>query len=358
MTARLTVLLVALFTLPVPAAAQTPQGTISGIVTDTSGAVVPGATVSAVHADTARRSAATTNDRGFYVLTNLEIGAYVIDAELTGFQKYRREGLIVTTGATIAVDIQLTVGDLRDTVTVSAETPLLQSRTSDVSQLIEARSVQDLPLGDRRSMNLINMIGGAVFVQYDSGAKPNFSLAGGRTQSQMFWIDGGTGQNMRLGIGQIDLDPPVETLQEVKVLANSYAAEFGGSAGGVIIATTKSGTNNVRGSAFEYFRDDALDAGNFFAPVVDGRKVKPPLRYNVFGGTVGGPVQRDRTFFFFGYEGSRRTDGFTSILTVPTEAQRRGDFSQTFDARGAVIPVFDPATTAGQGTGIVRDRVV
>lgn len=353
MAARLTLLIVALFTLP--AVAQTPQGTISGIVTDTTGAIVPGVSVIAVHDDTAQRTAATTNDRGFFVLTHLPIGTYVIEAELAGFQKYR-QALLVTTGSTIALDIQLTVGDLRDTVTVAAETPLLQSRTSDVSQLIEARSVQDLPLGDRRSMNLINMIGGAVFVAYDSGTKPNFSLAGGRTQSQMFWIDGGTGQNMRLGIGQIDLDPPVETVQEVKVLANSYAAEFGGSAGGVIIATTKSGTNTLRGSVFEYFRDDALDAANFFAPIVNGKRNKTPLRYNVFGGTVGGPARRDRTFFFFGYEGSRRTDGNTTILTVPTEAQRRGDFSQTFDARGAVIPIFDPATTVRQGTANVRTQ--
>src|SRR5438874_2376879 len=255
MSLQLAPLLAVLFT--APALAQTAQGTVSGIVTDTTGAILPGASVSAVRADTGQRTAAVTNDRGFFVLTHLDIGTYVIEAELSGFQKYRRERLLVTTGATIAVDIQLTLGDLRETVTVSAETPLLQARTSDVSQLIEARSVQDLPLGDRRSMNLINMIGGAVFVQYDAGTKPNFSLAGGRTQSQMFWIDGGTGQNMRLGIGQMDLDPPVETVQEVKVLANTYAAEYGGSAGGVIIATTKSGTNALHGSGSEYFRDDA-----------------------------------------------------------------------------------------------------
>ncbi len=354
MTARLALILVALFASP--ALAQSPHGTISGIATDSTGAIVPGVSVSAVHVDTGQRTATTTNERGFYVLTQLPIGAFIIEAELSGFQKYRREGLVVTTGATIGVDIQLTLGDLKDTVTVVADTPLLQVRTSDVSQLIDARSVQELPLGDRRSMNLINMIGGAVFVQYDSGAKPNFSLAGGRTQSQMFWIDGGTGQNMRLGIGQIDLDPPVETLQEVKVVSNNYAAEFGGSAGGVIIATTKSGTNVLRGSAFEYFRDDAMDAANFFAPIVDGRREKAPLRYNVFGGTAGGPIRRDRTFVFFGYEGSRRTDGFTSIMTVPTEEQRRGDFSRTFNAQGQVIPIYDPASTVRQGTANVRTQ--
>jgi len=128
-----------------------------------------------------------------------------------------------------------------------------------------------------------------VFIGYD-GQKPNFSLAGSRQQSQMFWIDGGTGQNMRLGIGQVDLDPPVETVAEVKIMANGYAAEYGGSNGGVIVATTKSGTNELHGSLFEYLRNQKLDAANFFAPIVDGRKNKAPLRYNVFGATIGAPV--------------------------------------------------------------------
>ncbi|MBA3438414.1 MAG: hypothetical protein H0T92_00905, partial [Pyrinomonadaceae bacterium] len=217
----------------------------------------------------------------------------------------------------------------------------------------------DLPLGDRRTMNLIQITGSAVFVNYDAGGKPNFSLSGGRTQSQNFLIDGGTAQNMRLGIGQIDVDPPVETVQEVKVLNNSFSAEYGGSAGGVIIATTKSGTNDLHGSLFEYVRNDVLDAANFFAPVENGEKVKSPVRYNVFGGTIGGPVLlprfgeggpaiyngRNRTFFFFGYEGARRTDGLIRNLTVPTLEQRQGDFSRTFDAQGRLMTIYDPATT-------------
>jgi hypothetical protein len=326
---------------------QSSEATISGIVSDSTGVALPGATIVAVHTGTGQRIVAISNHEGFYALRPLPIGAYVIEAELPQFQKYRREGLTLTTGATVALDIQLPLGALKDTVTVRGDAPLLSARTSEMSQLIESRAVEAMPLGDRRSMNLIKMTGAAVFVAYDSGAKPNFSLAGGRTQSQMFWIDGGAGQNMRLGIGQVDVDPPVDTVQEVKILSNNYSAEYGGSAGGVIIATTKSGTNQFRGSMFEYFRHDALDAADFFAPVVDGAKEKAPLRYNVFGGTVGGPLQRDKTFFFFSYEGSRRKTGNTRIMTVPTELQRRGDFSQTFDARGNPIVIYDPATTAG-----------
>ncbi len=332
---------------PSSAAAQTPEATISGVVSDATGGALPGVTVTAVHGETGQRHTVMTNAEGFYALRSLPIGPYVVEAELSGFQRYRREGLTVNTGATVPLDIKLSIGELRDTVTVRAEAPLLGTRTSEISQLIESRSVEAMPLGDRRSMNLIKMTGAAVFVNYDSGQKPNFSLAGGRTQSQMFWIDGGAGQNMRLGIGQIDVDPPVDTVQEVKILSNNYSAEYGGSAGGVIIATTKSGTNQVHGSLFEYFRHDALDAADYFAPLVDGRKEKAPLRYNVFGGTVGGPIRRDKTFFFFSYEGSRRRTGSTRVLTVPTELQRQGDFSQTLDARGNVIPIYDPATTSG-----------
>ena len=236
--------------LPSAVGAQTSEATISGVVTDATGGALPGVTVTAVHGQTGQRHSATTNTEGFYAIRPLPIGPYMVEAELSGFQKYRREGLTLTTGTSVPLDVKLSIGAMTDTVTVRAEAPLLEGRTSEISQLIESRSVEEIPLGDRRSMNLIKLTGAAVFVNYDSGAKPNFSLAGGRTQSQMFWIDGGTGQNMRLGIGQMDVDPPVDTVQEVKVLSNNYAAEYGGSAGGVIIATTKSGTNQLRGSMF------------------------------------------------------------------------------------------------------------
>src|SRR5205085_598532 len=190
----------------------------------------------------------------------------------------------------------------------------------------------------------------AVFTGYDNGQKPNFILAGGRAQSQMFWIDGGSGQNMRLGIGQVDTDPPVELVEEIKVVSNNYSAEYGASAGGVIIETTKSGTNQFHGSLYEYLRNDAFDAPGFFAPVQNGVKVKPELRYNVFGGSVGGPIRRNKTFFFFDYEGQRRRTGAVQTLTVPTELQRAGNFSQTLNARGQLIPIYDPAISAGQTT--------
>lgn len=329
--------------------AQSPQASISGFVKDKQGAVIVGAEVSAVSSATGAKTSAQTNDSGFYSLRSLPIGDYVVTVEHPGFRRYIRQNINLTTGQALELEIPMELGAVTENVTVSAEASMLETRTSDVSQLINSKTVEDVPLGDRRSMNLINVTPAAVFVAYDAGAKPNFSLAGGRTQSQMFWIDGGTGQNMRLGIGQVDVDPPVETVQEMKVLANSYSAEYGGSAGGVIIATTKSGSNRLHGSLFEYLRNDKLDAANFFAPIVDGRKSKAPLRYNVFGGTVGGPIKRDKTFFFFAYEGSRRHEGTVRTFITPTNLERTGDFSRS----GAII--YDPATTRVENGRTIRD---
>lgn len=344
-------------------AAQSQLATISGTITDTSGSAIPGAQVIASNAATGLRVTSQTNASGYYLVRDLPIGAYVVNIEAQGFRTYVRENLTLTTGQALTLDVRMEVGSLTETIVVSDQAPLLETRTSDTAQLVEGRSVQDMPLGDRRTMNIISLTGAAVFVNYDTGGKPNFSLAGGRTQSQNFYMDGGTIQNMRLGIGQVDTDPPVETVAEVKVLQNNYGAEFGGSAGGVIVATTKSGTNQLKGSLYEYLRNDKLDAANFFAPFRDGAKVRPPLRYNIFGGTVGGPVfipkfydGRNKTFFFFSYEGSRRIEGFSTQQTVPSLLQRTGDFSQTFAANGNLIRVFDPESNQPAGNTFTRTQ--
>lgn len=355
--------LCALLILAAPAFAQSQLASVSGAITDGSGSAIAGATVTASNAATGLLRTAQTNETGYYSLRDLPIGSYTINVEQQGFRTYLREGLVLSTGQAMSLNVSMEIGAVNETVVVTDQAPLLETRTSDSSQLVEARNVQDMPLGDRRTMNIIQMTGAAVFVNYDSGGKPNFSLAGGRTQSQNFYMDGGTIQNMRLGIGQVDTDPPVETVAEVKVLSNSYAAEFGGSAGGVIVATTKSGTNQLRGSAYEYLRNDKLDAANFFAPIRDGEKARAPLRYNVFGVTAGGPVfipkffdGRNRAFFFFAYEGSRRIEGFTDQFTVPQVEQRTGDFSKTLTAAGSLVRVYDPLSNQVVGGGVQRTQ--
>jgi hypothetical protein len=337
-----------------PVRAQSSQGVIGGTVLDAQGAAVAGATVTLKDIATGITLNTTTNASGDYLVPNLKIGTYTLTVQHDGFRRYTREGITVATADRLGLDVKLELGQLAETVTVTTEAPTVENRTSVIGQTIESADIENLPLGNRRTMNVLNLSPATAFVGYDSGQKPNFSLAGGRTQSQMFWIDGASGQNMRLGIGQVDLDPPAETVQEIRILSNNYSAEYGASAGGVVIETTKSGTNAFHGNAYEFVRNDAFDAPGYFAPIVNGSKSAPELRYNVFGGTVGGPIRRNKTFFFFGYEAQRQRTGSVTTLTVPTALQRGGDFSQTYNAKGQVIPIYDPASTTFVNGAAVR----
>ncbi len=320
--------------------AQSTQGTINGVITDTAGAVIAHASVKIVNEATGVTLHTTTNDAGKYNVPALNIGTYTVVVEADGFGRYKRSSLTLSTDQVLGVDAQLKSGTVDQNITVSRSAPELETRTSSIGQTIEAKSVSELPLGNRTSMNIVALTGGAVFI--DSA---NYSLSGGRTKSSMTWLDGGSGQNIRIGIGTAEVSPPVDTVQEIGVISNNYAAEFGGSAGGIIIQNTKSGTNGFHGSLYEFVRNDAFDAPGYFAGIVNGVKSKPELRYNIYGATLGGPIRRDRTFFFFGFEGARQRTGSTVTLTVPTLLQRAGDFSQTYTVAGALIPIYDPSTT-------------
>jgi hypothetical protein len=338
---RVLVLTSSLLSLPALLLAQSTQGTINGVVTDTDGAVIRGAAVHVTNPSTGVTINTVTNDSGKYNVPALSIGTYTVAVDHEGFGVYRRNGLTLSTDQVLGVDVQLTQGSVEQNVTVTSSAPELETRTSSIGQTIESKSVSDLPLGNRSSMNIVALTGGAVFI--DSA---NYSLSGGRTKSSMTWLDGGSGQNIRVGIGTAEVSPPVDTVQEIGIISNNYGAEFGGSAGGIVIQTTKSGTNGFHGSAYEFLRNDAFDAPGYFAATnANGSKSKPELRYNIYGGTIGGPIRRDRTFFFFGFEGGRQRTGSTVTLTVPTALQRSGDFSQTFTAAGKLIPIYDPSTT-------------
>jgi hypothetical protein len=335
--------------------AQSPQGSISGSVRDSLDAAVPHADVSAIHEETGVRTSARTNDSGFFSLQALPIGPYTVRVELAGFQSQIHKGILITTGQASAMNFTLQVGQLTESVDVTGGAPLLETRTSEASQLIESKTIEDIPLGDRRAMNVMELNGAAVFVSYNSGQKPYFSVGGGRGRSQNFIVDGGSGQSIRLGQAQIEVDPPVGTLQEVRVLTNAFSAEYGGTASGVVVMNTKSGTNSFHGELFEFFRNEKLDAANFFSPWIDGQKQRAPIRYNVYGGTFGGPIIRNQLFFFGAWEGSRRRDGYASQLTVPSVLERAADFSRTLNANGSLAVIYDPATTRTVNGAQVRD---
>jgi hypothetical protein len=338
------------FSLSFSLLAQSQTGRITGEITDPTGAAIASAEIVATDQDTGFNTKGVSSATGVYAIPFLPPGRYRVGVVHAGFKKYERAGITVGTSEVVPLDIQLELGNVSEQVTVEASAPLLESTTSDVGQTVDARTVGDMPLNGRRALSLVALSAATVWVSYGGEAKPNFSLAGGRVQSQMFWIDGGGGQNMRMGVGQVDIDPPVEVIREFRVVQNTYSAEFGGSAGGLIISTTKSGTNQFHGSAFEYFRNDKMDARQFFAAD------RPSLRYNLFGATAGGPIRKNKTHFFAGIEETRKSTGAVDILTVPTLEQRRGDFSQTTNANGVLLRIFDPNSNRIEGGRNVRDQ--
>lgn len=302
--------------------AQTSSARITGIVTDPAGAVIPAAHITATNRDTGVVTPTESNDRGIYTVSFLPPGPYDLQVEAPGFKRYDRTHLKMETGAALSLDVRLEIGDTSDSVTVSAATPLLQSETSSYDTFIENATVSNMPLESRRAGGLLRLLGNVAFVSEETWEGiANFSIAGGRARQQIWQLDGGNLQGVMMTTGIVQVLPPVEAMEEFRVETNAYPAEFGRTMGGFISMTTKSGTNQDHGSLYEFLRTDTLDARNFFSPT------KAPLHYNVFGATVGGPIRKNKTFFFFSYEGTRRRDGATRVLSVPTRQEETGNFS-------------------------------
>jgi hypothetical protein len=346
------------------ASGQTSQ--VAGRIIDQTGGVVFGAHITVTSTGQGVRREVESNQDGLYVVPLLQPGQYTVEVARTGFKPVSRSGVAVETGAATTVDVELEVGTASEAVTVEEGAgPLVQQASSAVAAVIRSSAIASLPLIDRRSSQLARL--GGFVVQ--NGTSSNFAIAGGRGGNAMWLLDGGNAQNLpNIGTPTLVFDPPVESMQEFSVSVSNYAAELGRTGGGVIQMTTKSGTNNIHGAAYEYFRNDKLNARTFFAPV------RPPLRYNLFGAAVGGPIKKDRTFFFFNFEGLRRTDATSRVLNLPTPAEVTGDFSASagivkdpvtgtpfpgnripasrLDPIGAQIASFYPApNVAGQGSG-------
>lgn len=309
------------------------QSRLTGTVTDNSGAVIPGAPVTARNVDTGVEQTVSTNEAGVYVFASITPGTYDLRVEYEGFKTSTQTGITIDTGYTRTVNAVLEIGDVSETVTVEAETPLLESATSSVGQFIERETVFNMPLQSRRSASLVRIMGNVSFRSEDGGEQvPKFSMAGGRSQNQMWTLDGSVVQNMAIGTQQLALNPPAESLQEFKAEMSNYSAEYGRAGGGFIVMTTRSGTNDMHGALYEFFRNDAMDARPFFA------RELAPLRYNIFGGSIGGPIAKNKSFFFFNYEGARRRDGVTySNDDVPHPIETTGDFSNR-----AGLTLMDP----------------
>ena len=311
------------------------QSRLTGTVNDSTGAVIPGAVVTVRNVATGVSQTAETTENGGYNFPFLQPGEYELAAESAGFKRFSQRGITLETGFSRTVNIALVVGEVSETVTVEASTPLLETESSTVGQFVERTTVMNMPVESRRSASLVRLMGMVVYSQEAGGEQiPRFSMAGGRSMNQMWQLDGAVTQNMALGVPQLSLNPPAESLQEFKAETGNYSAEFGRAGGGLILMTTRAGTNEYHGAIYEFFRNDKLDTRTFFAPDV------APLRYNIFGGSYGGPIKKDKTFFFANYEGARRRDGVTiSNSTVPHPIEVGGDFSNR-----AGFTLIDPVT--------------
>ena len=324
---------------------QTSTGTITGMVTDSSQARLASVKLKLTNIATGVTLDGQTNEAGEYTFPLLPSGTYTLVAEQGGFQKVNRTGIVVELSRTARVDLILQVGQVTESLTVTGAAPLLESETSTVGQLIENKSISDMPLNGRRVGELLGMSGAAVFVTGDV-IRPRVALAGGRADQQQWLLDGVNASNIALEVTQALFNPPVESVQEIRIQSNGYSAEYGNSSAGVVLTTTKSGTNKMRGNLYEYFRNEKLDARNFFAAS------RPPLRWNVFGGTLGGPIAipklyngRNRSFFFTSAEFQKQRIGAVRLFNVPTALERAGDFSQTVSAASVRTVMYDGGVT-------------
>lgn len=353
-----------LLSLAPPAGAQEFRATVTGTVTDPAGLAMPGVTITVTNTQTNEVATAVTNEQGVYSLPFLRPGVYKVTAELEGFSKYEQDQVQLELGQARTINIQLQVGNLSEVVTVVSEA--IEASKADRGMVIDNRRVTELPLNARNPFMLsylspgITYNGPAIYQRpFDNGAIADWSINGGQNRNNEFLLDGAP-NNAVQGGNNIAYVPPVDSVQEFKIVTNSYDAQYGRTAGGVINVSLKSGTNNFHGTAYEFLRRKWLDSNEDLF-IRTGRE-KPDHKLDQYGFQLDGPVRipglydgRNRTFFMFNYEGYRESTPNPTTLTFPDEAQRRGDFSNLRDAQGRLIVIYDPATGRMENGQWVRD---
>ena len=336
---RLALIVFTLFTLPMRLWPQFASGTINGVVKDATGAVIPGAAVTVTEQQTGAAVKVTTQHDGAFTVPNLAAANYKLVAEVVGFKRLEIDGLKVDVGSVLTQDLVMDIGGTTESVEVTGKTNLVETSNGAIGTTVPVGHVLEMPLVDRNVFSLVDLVPGS----YMSAGL--VSLGGGRLQTSQALVDGVNNTRGGLGANGIELSPPVESMQEFKVEINSYGAEFGHTNGGVVNAVTRSGSNQFHGNAYEFLRNDKLDAKGW------GNDALPPLRRNNFGGTIGGPIRKNKTFFFYNLDYLIQHDGVSTTHNVGLPAWRTGDFSTlTRDAggRAAAVVIYDPNT--GRGT--------
>lgn len=352
--ASLLFLVLVLLARPPAAGAQSPTGGIAGTIADQTEAALPGATVVIKRVETGTTRTLVADDRGRYRAPALDPGSYEVSAELEGFQTSVRRGLQLTLGQEMTVNLVLALGQLAERVIVTAASPLVETTHATIANLVDERQIRELPLNGRDFSELA--LTGVGVVQTPTvdrsllrGMGTQFSVAGARPNMVSYLLDGTDiadqgGQSPGSAAGGL---LGVETVREFQVITNNYSAEYGRSAGGIVSAVTRSGTNALRGGALEFHRNEALDARTYFD---DPNEPIPPLTRNQYGFNLGGPLRRDRTFFFSSFEGLRQDRGVTRVARVPSRATRnRPDISQATRPYLLLYPEPNGAETGASG---------
>jgi outer membrane receptor protein involved in Fe transport len=305
--------------------------TIFGTVTDSTGSFVVGATVTITQSETGQVRNAISNERGVYVATQLPIGEYTVSATMTGFKKFVQTGVRVQVDENRQVPILLEVGDVAESITVQADIVQVDTRGGTLREVVDSKRIVELPLNGRNALDLQRLVAGAGAVgDRGQGQNNTISINGSRQNGNNYVLDGGDNHDPYFNSPAVF--PPPDALEEFSINTSSYSAEYGRNAGALMNAVTRSGTNSLHGSLFEFLRNDKLNARNFFSNTV------PPFKRNQFGGTIGGRILRDKTFFFASYQGTRdRSAPGAQTANVLSAAERRGDFS------GLSRAITDPA---------------
>lgn len=354
-----------------PLKAQVDTATIVGTVQDPSGGLVAGATITAADMGTGIEVSTRTDSAGTYVITPLKVGRYTVTAEAKGFKKESNVGIVLQVQDRLRVDFTLQVGAVTETINIQAEPTLVQTESSALGDVVDSRKITALPLNGRDYTQLATLTTGVVKITENGGgingatsasngnAGGAFAVNGTRGNLNNFMLDG-IDNNSNDNAGNI-LKTNVDAIEEFKIQTSNYSAEFGRSGGAVINATIKSGTNGFHGTLFEFLRNSAMDARGFFEPP---DQPKAPFKQNQFGGTFGGPIKKNKLFFFVDYQGTRVSAATTAISTVPTPAEIGGDFSALLgdqvgtDALGRPVfenEIFDPNSTRQVGDTVVRN---
>ena len=343
------------------ACAQVNKSNLTGVVQDSSGAAVPGVAMHLINVGTGATRNETTDATGLYRFTLLDYGTYRLEAEHPGFKTITREPIELETGQTTTVDLTLEVGTTSQSLQVTAESPLLRTETGSMGTTVTTQVLNELPLIGRNPYTFLQLAPGIQYTgdptavnPYDNNGPSRFSSSGSSSQSE-FLLDGIP--NMKIDV--VSFSPSPDAVEEMRVQTNAYDAEYGHSGAAFVNVSTRSGTNEIHGSAYWFLRNDNLNANNFF----NNRNGAPKeeMKRNTYGGSLGGPVWlpklyngHDRTFYFVNYEGTQIRGADYARAIVPTALERDGDFSQTRDLEGRPVTIYDPATTQPSGSDYVR----